>query len=394
MKGIATYLKIIKYKILCYVIFFLSILAIMNVCESLLVDQMQNNNLKIKVAYCLLDESQDMESISKLLVNSNEITDKFDLTYVNSEEEAIDLVLNKTCVAAIVIPVDFLESVLNGKNHSPIIYMSQSFGMEKKLLDLLVDVLEDYMRYTQSGVYTIINISRSYGIVGNQTVFDANYAYVTSLLNRKSLFSVNEIKYVEEVTLYNYYQITLLIYLVFLSLLLFYEELNFEKDIRFIQQINTISNLGIKILWTKLSAMLILVASTFVLALNMLQVELNVTTIASSILVSMFMVLIQSILLNISEYKMINLIINILVHTGSLFLVGGIIPTILLSEILKNLSLLTPMYYVQNILLIFFKYNDTLTAIVYVPIVCSLILSCIISYKFNKKLEVTNYEKN
>lgn len=131
-----------------------------------------------------------------------------ELVELESEEEALELIEEKELASYVLIPENFVQSVLYGDNLTLKYVMPQdSTSIAAVLSAEVVDAVSSMITYTQSGVYASLNYCHDVGniedVYGKNMVL--NMKYVNLVLNRNNVAEVNEIGIKDTLTLEGYY---------------------------------------------------------------------------------------------------------------------------------------------------------------------------------------------
>lgn len=344
--------KQLKKKLIILLIF-TGIIIIMGLFATKMIETfLEGDELKLKIVLVNEDQSDEMETISSLVLTSKEVTEKFEIIYEEDRTVATEMVQENQVVAAIIFPEGFIYSVINGINESPIIIMNESVGLEQEFMEHMIVVLEDVMRSTQSGIYTILEEAQEHVGEDSEIVYDANIAYVRYILNRDNLFHVEQIEYVEAISLFDYYAVTLCIYLLFLSTTLFYQELSLYHERKVQKQIRSMNwQVGYGLFWNKVGILVVIYAVVLGGVSWLLNAEFSMLFCIAVMLSSSMMILFQVLMFHVISEFSVSVSVNFLLHTIFLFVIGGAVPSIYLPDFFEQLSFLTPIYYIQTMML-------------------------------------------
>lgn len=331
--------------------FFLIILGLTIAASWMMEDIFLAQEFKLNLGIVNEDASENMSDLLDLLLQSEEITEKFYVNEYVSKDELNKAIESNEIIAGVILPEDFLSSVLKGKNYSPEIILTSATGLERELLENFVLTLEHLMDATQSGVYSIFSRARGAGVYNSAMVYEANWNYISHLLSRDKIFYINEIQYIDSVKMLDFYGISFGIFLLVLSSFLFYEELNINKDIHIHRQIYTISNIGIIIYWVKFIYLALIYSMCFLLLIKGLEGDIYLHSYLYAFISACLMLGFQAFLsFRIKDFH-ISVMGSFLCHVFGLICMGGIIPNIFLPNFIRALAYLSPMYYMRGLLL-------------------------------------------
>lgn len=343
--------KSINKKVYILALFFIIILGLSVTGSWMMEEVLLEQAIKLNLGLVNEDTSEDMEELLGLLFQSSEITDKFYVSEFSSEEELTTALKNKEVIGGVILPEDFLSSVIKGKNYTPKIILNNVTGLEQELLENFILTLEHLMDATQSGVYSIFANAREAGIYKSSMVYEANWSYIRRLLTREDTFQIMEIEYIDSVRILDFYVISFGIFLIILTTFLFYEDFNVKKDLHIYRQIHSVSNLGHLMYWMKLVLLSFIYTLLFLGLIRVLEGEINIKYFFYTFAGSGLMIGVQALLSFIIKDFSQGVMFNFIYHLTGLFSMGCIVPSLFLAPSIQILAYLSPMYYIQALLL-------------------------------------------
>ncbi len=293
------------------------------------------------------DKREEMNMLLGILMGMEEIQTIFSIEICDSLEDALEQMDTGKVVGCIYLPEGFLDSVLVGTNESPQIYLENATTLEAKLIGELANILGDVMRYTQSGIYTTLSRLESYD---SKVLYEVNFAYVQFLLNRNTMFHMETLSLVPNLTLEVHYGICILVFLLSFTVVLCYKEFHIQKGDSTLCYIKSMSKGYFLFYLTKIFWMSILYALIFVGIGFMLGGKVSVAYLSACFIGSLFFVLVNTLILNICNGYWGSVQLAFLVQVIWLYLAGGIVPTSFLPSIVRNVQGLSPIYHIRELL--------------------------------------------
>lgn len=309
-----------------------------------------------------LDKNDTTEKIIGFLSSTNEIKKRFNIERIETVEEANLLIENNELTGCVVLPRGFLDSVLYGENKPAQLITNNSNTIEKNIINTMAESLAQVMVDTQSAIYVTIDQLHIEEKYLESQILSINLDYVLTLLAMLDTFnsSENEIEYTNILSLVDEYTISIGLYLMLLSTVLFYKEMNFKSEILLLQQIKTLRNDYQLLYVTKLFVIVFAYFVCLLLIGYILQADFDFTYVVSQLNVAVFLVIIQSCLFNLCRKYIPAVQVNFVVNTFFLVIAGGIIPTVFLPEILADLERFSPITYMKNLMSVGLISSDTI----------------------------------
>lgn len=342
--------KQIKKRILLLMLILTMALAFCQAVVFYAEEKLENDAIRVPIAVLNEDTTAEMESLLAMVLTNTEIKALFDVTQVDTAEDGEELLSDGDVLAYIVFPEGFMESVMYGWNLSPTVYVEQTGFLEQKVLTVLVDTLEEVMQQTQSGIYTAMDIIRLEKGQDTSLVMDANWAYIKVLMSRNDMYVTEDLDYVADLSLEEHYILTLGIFFLFLTTVLFYQELNLQRDKKFVEQIKAVDKKYPLFYVGKLSALFLLYLLLFVGMLLVLGAEIGTIAVLSLCNGALFFVLFQCVWFTKINQQIAVMQINFVFYMVCLFMAGGVIPTLWIPEIITKIAWFTPVVQIREML--------------------------------------------
>lgn len=144
--------------------------------------------------------------IRSLVAGAPEIKDIFDIRFLD-EKEGTEQLKQGEIEALFIVPSDFIQSLISGKN-SPIVirYPLERIGLPTLLIRQLTDACGKYILDTEAGIYSVKDWYLGQGHpmpVDKEN--ELNWVYLNTLLNRKDSFRIETISTTDGVSKSQYY---------------------------------------------------------------------------------------------------------------------------------------------------------------------------------------------
>lgn len=375
--------KSLKYKFLMLGIILGISVFLVDALSDAITDKFKDNNFKIEVGLVNLDNNTTTEFLLNFMLNTGEIVDNFNVSIINSEDDALELINNNDIMACIVIPQDFLTSVLNASNYSPKLILNTKSSLEIYLIKSLAENLEAMMKNTQSAIYmTLDNIASSN--VNQELIMQINLDYINVLLDRDTIFDKYNIEYVNKLSIWEHYFLIILIYILFLTTPLFFNELNLSLNKNILKQLSLVEK-NFKIFY--LSKLLMIILAYFIIFIGLifyLNISVTLILLISIINSLVFMLLFQSIFFNKFNDFIVCSQANFIFNTMGLIICGGVVPTLFLPKVITIFENLSPMYYIKNMLSILFIGDSSMLYLNIIIFIINVIISKVVVNKLDK----------
>lgn len=347
------------------------------------------DDFKLKLAVVNLDDSENIDTMLEIVLKNKKITDLFDVDIV-SQNKASKLLSDREILATIIIPNGFLNSVLNGENFSPEIQINATNIMEKYIISNIATSFSDILCNTQNFVQlTYQNLRENY-INTNDKFFEVNIDYIKNVLNYDDIFEQNQLKYVNTLEISLHYSICIVVFIIFLTMPMFFDEINIEKNKEILKFIKIRTNNYIGFYFSRIIVMSLMYFVIFLLINIVLNAGIDVYFCFALLNGAIFMVLLQSNLLNLTKDYVSAVFVNFVVHIFSLILSGGVIPTLFLPQILSKVEFLSPIFIIKSLFSLGYVNFDAKINIFVIAL--NIVLACALLFNLQKSIKVGEYE--
>lgn len=309
-------------------------------------EKLGSQDLGINIA--IVNQDTTMEMVVDLIIDDYLTGDNFDFALVDDIETGEELLKENQVSALVVFPEGFLESVIVGENFSPTVTLNTTDLLTKLLIESSVTSVEEYFRVLQSAVYTTFDNLEDVEIT-DQLILTVNLNLAQYVLDTEDLYKTQTLPYTDSLSVTDFYLISFVVYVLFLTTCLFHEEFNFQKNILTVKFISTYNKGFYQYYLSKILLVFAVYCAVF-LGLAVYLGGLDFLTLVSAINLSLLFTLFQVLVFNVLQSFMATVQINFVMHTVFLFLSGGIIPTLMLPQLLVTLGKLTPIYWIRNLL--------------------------------------------
>ena len=140
------------------------------------------------------------------------------------EETALDALEAGDITAVLVLPEDFIQGVMGGRNPDLRLIVAGDQPLESLLLLWVGQSASDILAAFQSGVYAVLDLygqSPPAGLTRDQVVIDINLEYISLALGREELFQTHQISATGSLPVSVHYTLALLAYFALSSAPLF-----------------------------------------------------------------------------------------------------------------------------------------------------------------------------
>lgn len=158
----------------------------------------------------LVFSSQDESPLTRLVVSvlSNapsltKICNVIDTDY----DKAVELVKDENTISSIIIPKNFMNSLMDGTNDSIDIYFSSTHSIYTLIITELSKAAQTSLQAAEAGIYTLhdyyyLNDAKEYEADANQ---ELNAIYLTRAFSRSKFFASHKLTATGSLTIKNYY---------------------------------------------------------------------------------------------------------------------------------------------------------------------------------------------
>ena len=267
------------------------------------------------------------------------------------EETALDALEAGDITAVLVLPEDFIQGVMGGRNPDLRLIVAGDQPLESLLLLWVGQSASDILAAFQSGVYAVLDLygqSPPAGLTRDQVVFDINLEYISLALGRESMFRQEEISATGVLPVPLHYALALLSYFALAAAPLFVplysgSWLRFQRRLRAAGRgyaPGCLSAAAVSGL-----ALLLLLALAMLLAGG----ENAAAVLAAAAGMSLFCALFGALCCLAAGSAAGCGMLAFLISLASLILAGGVLPPVLLPGPLRQLSGLSPVSWLMDL---------------------------------------------
>jgi hypothetical protein len=167
------------------------------------------------------DGSAEAEAVLDF-IGSREDMAKYCSLRTMGYEEAMEALRQGEVTAVLVVPPDFVGSVLRGENRSPTIHLDTGRPMESLLILHGVQNAADLLAAAQRGIYAVIDVLQARGLLTDRDIRDINFQYIRFTLTRSAMYSEEVVSAVGSVSVAAHYTQSLLLALLLCAGVIFY----------------------------------------------------------------------------------------------------------------------------------------------------------------------------
>lgn len=308
-----------------------------------------SEDFKIDIAFVNLDDNETMIFLERIILNNEEIEKRFNIVKATSLEEGKEKVASNEVLGCVLLPEGFLESVLIGENIAPEVYTPKLSTLEKYIMESFVESLEMIMVSTQSAIYTTFDELQKNNLYQEHHLQEVNMDFVMTLLKLFNQFDNEGISYTNNLSIQQHYTISIIVFLLYLTTVLFYNEMSINTEINVLKMIKNNNTKYSFLYFSKLIVLFIVYLVIFMILNIYLEGDFSVWFMISSINVVILFILTQSIIFNISKEYIPTVYMSYIFHIVSLIVSGGIIPTILLPRVISSMQVISPIYHIREL---------------------------------------------
>lgn len=182
-------LKLIPY-LLAGAIALSSVIGAVAFCAGKILASSSRLNDKKTIAFSSEDDSEITGIVVSSLSKSKSITTLFHIIEVNYET-AKSMAKNDETVVSIVIPKDFMHSLMNGTNYPIELYFSKITSIYSLVITELSRSSQTTLKAAQAGIYTLYDYYEEQGMskYASDANTELNIIYLTKALLRDNMFS-------------------------------------------------------------------------------------------------------------------------------------------------------------------------------------------------------------
>lgn len=199
-----------KIKLLPHIILGTIVLSLVAGAIVFCAGKMLNAKNKVSEKRQLVFSSQDDSELTKLVVSilskSPSLTNVCNVIETDYTE-ALELAQQENTIASVIIPEDFMESLLNGTNDSIDIYFSSTRSIFTLIITELTKAAQTTLQAAQAGVYTlhdyyVLQDAAEYEDAANE---ELNLIYLTKAFSRDKFFHRHKLTATGNLSIQNYY---------------------------------------------------------------------------------------------------------------------------------------------------------------------------------------------
>ncbi|MFI3200862.1 MAG: ABC transporter permease [Eubacteriales bacterium] len=353
MKNVILFLgvnrKRVQYKLVILVLFLLMATLISRGIVAYVENLYGQDAVRLKIAIVNEDDKEDTQHILNLVMNSNRMTDLFDVC-LTSSGEAQTLLENKEISAMITLPEGFLYSILYGENLSPEIMIKESNVIEHYIISNITTSFSNMIMETQDLIYITYDYLNSNGYDSEELALTINMDYIKTVLNYEDMFEQQELKYVNSLDISKHYTICISLFILFLMTPLFYDEICINKNKSFFTLMRSRTNSYLLFYYSMIFIIAVVYFMVLWLLATYLQAELTLPFLMFLFHCALYMILLQSVFMNVWKDYVITVFVNFSIHLFFFIVSGGIIPTIFLPQYIAKLEIVSPISIIKTIL--------------------------------------------
>lgn len=324
--------------------------------------QEKKDSDKISIGVVCYDESKMMDLAKGILMGTKSVTDNINLVFVD-EKAATEGLYSGKYMAVMVIPDEAIKHIISGKNTPIEIRFPENAGYEAAVFKEIADAAVNLLAASQAGVYSVYDFYNENNRKDyiKPALDRLNDRYIKTVLLREKFFRNTTVVATGELEVMEYYLISGLILFMFLfgiNSITFRE--NYKKDI-----INTLCNNGVGVLKQTFAGFtgMFLMYMVFVLpVMAAIGITLHMETdmiirlipaiVPAVSAVCAIILLVQTMF----PHKPSAVLITFMLAVYQSFVTGGLIPEIMLPEIVKKAGRFTPAYYmIEQIRIVYMK---------------------------------------
>lgn len=166
-----------------------------------------NNSISpINLAVIMNDDSLMAQTISDAITTNEHLSSSIIFDFVD-EASAFSGLENGHYIAAVIIPNDTVDSILNGTNTPIEIVFPKNSGLEAVIIKEIADAAATLLGSAQAGVYSIYDIYDQYDVAKytDKAVFRMNLKYISFVVGGSNLFESTIISVSGALSLMEYY---------------------------------------------------------------------------------------------------------------------------------------------------------------------------------------------
>jgi len=142
--------------------------------------------------------------------------------FVMDRQEAMEALSRGEVTAVLVLPPDFIDGILTGKNRGPALHLDAGRPVESLLILHGAQNAADLLAAAQSGIYAVLNALAARGLLTDGDVAAINLDYLRFTMTRSAMFDQETVYAAGSVSVAAHYAQSLLVWLLLCAGVLFY----------------------------------------------------------------------------------------------------------------------------------------------------------------------------
>ncbi len=309
---------------------------------------------KLKLGLVNNDTHQYAQNAVNLIfsgVNSDDEYVSFEL--IDSEEQMLKDLENGDIFGAIVIPKNFVNSILSGENNPPKIISDPRNPLYALMLEQLANSLTDVLSIAQSGIYSAIDmhseLSGNNKNISTGDLLNINSRFMLVSLSRLNMFVGNPLTAVGEVSVVWHYMVMVGMFFLMLVSAVIAPVFKLDDNAVSLIDLNRLGYLNTVLLSRVATGILpyLMLSAVVVPALsNGNSVQKMVIVLAVSLILYAIPLFIYTVSGSTAHTTSIIFILSLY----SLFVGGGILPSVFLPNAINAQKILSPLYYISQLM--------------------------------------------
>lgn len=164
------------------------------------------NGKKLTIAISMSEENYMEDMMFSILMEMESLKDT--CIFVRKEkQEAIQMVQEGKAYAAFIVPQQFVEDIINGKNTPAEVYFNSGVSLESQFVQLLTQSGASALASAQAGIYTAVDFAKEQNQenVIHKILADLNSEYIHFALGREKLFDHITVQATGDLSVIQYY---------------------------------------------------------------------------------------------------------------------------------------------------------------------------------------------
>ena len=140
------------------------------------------------------------------------------LVYYDDEESAVNDMKSETIMGYLLIPDDYVRSVLRGDNITATFVSNNSIiDMAPMIVNDVIDTVSDLVFESQVGIFAMEEFYNEYDVKGyKQAITDINVKYISFVVDRANMVEVTEVKAYKQNSMQGYFACVFFVIIVIL----------------------------------------------------------------------------------------------------------------------------------------------------------------------------------